>query len=439
MSHFTQKQSACLRLRITAAAEQQVRAGHPWIYSDSVREQNRAGVAGELAAVFDRRDSFLAVGFFDPASPIRVRVLHTGKPLPIDAEFWRARLAAAVQRREGRFDEFTNGYRLINGESDGWPGLVLDRYAETLVLKIYTAAWLGRLGEIIPMICERLNPARVVLRMSRNIQRREEAREILPFQETPPRAARGWPQPRGEFSAPSSRNGRDGEIVFQARAGGESTAPVVFRESGLQFEADVLRGQKTGFFLDQRENRRLVESFAPGRLMLNAFSFSGGFSLYAARGGAAAVTNLDLSKHALESARRNFARNQSVASIAACRHEVIQADAFAWLAGNGQRKFGLIVLDPPSLAKRETERAGAIRAYGQLAANGISHLSSRGILVACSCSAHVKADEFFGAVRQAVRNSGRRFRELRTTGHAPDHPAAFPEAEYLKGIYLQFS
>ena len=439
MSHFTQKQSACLRLRITAAAEQQVRAGHPWIYSDSVREQNRAGVAGELAAVFDRRDSFLAVGFFDPASPIRVRVLHTGKPLPIDAEFWRARLAAAVQRREGRFDEFTNGYRLINGESDGWPGLVLDRYAETLVLKIYTAAWLGRLGEIIPMICERLNPARVVLRMSRNIQRREEAREILPFQEPPPRAARGCPLPLGEFSAPSSRNGRDGEIVFQARAGGESTAPVVFRESGLQFEADVLRGQKTGFFLDQRENRRLVESFAPGRLMLNAFSFSGGFSLYAARGGAAAVTNLDLSKHALESARRNFARNQSVASIAACRHEVIQADAFAWLAGNGQRKFGLIVLDPPSLAKRETERAGAIRAYGQLAANGISHLSSRGILVACSCSAHVKADEFFGAVRQAVRNSGRRFRELRTTGHAPDHPAAFPEAEYLKGIYLQFS
>ena len=439
MSHFTQKQSACLRLRITAAAEQQVRAGHPWIYSDSVREQNRAGVAGELAALFDRRDSFLAVGFFDPASPIRVRVLHTGKPLPIDAEFWRARLAAAVQRREGRFDEFTNGYRLINGESDGWPGLVLDRYAETLVLKIYTAAWLGRLGEIIPMICERLNPARVVLRMSRNIQRREEAREILPFQEPPPRAARGCPLPLGEFSAPSSRNGRDGEIVFQARAGGESTAPVVFRESGLQFEADVLRGQKTGFFLDQRENRRLVESFAPGRLMLNAFSFSGGFSLYAARGGAAAVTNLDLSKHALESARRNFARNQSVASIAACRHEVIQADAFAWLAGNGQRKFGLIVLDPPSLAKRETERAGAIRAYGQLAANGISHLSSRGILVACSCSAHVKADEFFGAVRQAVRNSGRRFRELRTTGHAPDHPAAFPEAEYLKGIYLQFS
>lgn len=439
MSHFTQKQSACLRLRITAAAEQQVRAGHPWIYSDSVREQNRAGVAGELAAVFDRRDSFLAVGFFDPASPIRVRVLHTGKPLPIDAEFWRARLAAAVQRREGRFDEFTNGYRLINGESDGWPGLVLDRYAETLVLKIYTAAWLRRLGEIIPMICERLNPARVVLRMSRNIQRHEEAREILPFQEPPPRAARGCPLPLGEFSAPSSRNGRDGEIVFQARAGGESTAPVVFRESGLQFEADVLRGQKTGFFLDQRENRRLVESFAPGRLMLNAFSFSGGFSLYAARGGAAAVTNLDLSKHALESARRNFARNQSVASIAACRHEVIQADAFAWLAGNGQRKFGLIVLDPPSLAKRETERAGAIRAYGQLAANGISHLSSRGILVACSCSAHVKADEFFGAVRQAVRNSGRRFRELRTTGHAPDHPAAFPEAEYLKGIYLQFS
>ncbi|TAK94763.1 MAG: hypothetical protein EPO07_16250, partial [Verrucomicrobia bacterium] len=159
-----------LRLRITAAAENYVRAGHPWVFSDSVREQNREGQAGELAVIFDRDDKFLAVGFFDPESPIRVRVLHVGKPQTIDSGFWRARLDAAIKRREGLFDEHTTGYRLLNGESDGWPGLVLDRYDTTLVLKIYTAAWFSRLEEIVGLIRERLKSERIVLRMSRNIQ-----------------------------------------------------------------------------------------------------------------------------------------------------------------------------------------------------------------------------------------------------------------------------
>ncbi|TAK94147.1 MAG: class I SAM-dependent rRNA methyltransferase, partial [Verrucomicrobia bacterium] len=200
----------------------------------------------------------------------------------------------------------------------------------------------------------------------------------------------------------------------------------------------VMRGQKTGFFLDQRENRRLVESLARGRTVLNAFSFSGGFSLYAARGGAKSVTDLDISSHALESAKRNFKLSEGETNVASCRYEQIQADAFEWLAGNPARKFDLIILDPPSLAKREAERAGAIRAYGKLAGDGIKHLLSGGILVACSCSAHVSAEEFFGAVRGAAARAGRKFTELQTTGHAPDHHATFKEAEYLKGIYLRF-
>jgi len=398
-----------LRLRVTAAAEQHIRAGHPWVFSDSVREQNRAGVAGELGVVFDRADKFLAVGFFDPDSPIRLRVLHTGKPLAIDAAFWCARLDAAIARRAGLFDENTNGYRVINGESDGWPGLVLDRYDTTLVLKIYTTAWLSRLEEISETIAGRVEPEQVVLRLSRNIQQAE--------------GGRIW---------------RDGECVFQRHVGSETSAPVVFRENGLRFEAEVWRGQKTGFFLDQRENRRLVESLARGRTVLNAFSFSGGFSVYAARGGAKSVTDLDLSKHALDSARRNFQLNWPAPAALPCAHESIQADAFAWLAGNATRKFDLIVLDPPSLAKREMERAGAIRAYTKLAESGISHLSPGGVIVACSCSAHVTAEEFFAAVRVAAQGSGRQFRELQTTRHAADHHASFREAEYLKGIYLRF-
>lgn len=394
------KSQTRLKLRISPVAESNLRAGHPWLFADSIRNQNRAGESGELAVVYDRQDKFLAVGLFDPDSPIRLRVLHQGKPLTIDAKWWADRLKESFERRGQWLDERTNGYRLINGESDGWPGLVLDCYASTLVLKIYTAVWLPRLDEIADLIQAQLKPERIVLRTSRNLQ------SVL----------------------------EDGKII----RGSEINAPVIFQENGIQFEADVLRGQKTGFFLDQRENRHRVETLANGRNVLNAFSFSGGFSLYAARGGATSVTDLDISAHALASAERNFALNKNDAAIGNCKHERVQADSFEWLKENAGRKFDLIILDPPSFAKREAERAGAIRAYERLANLGISHVKPRGVLVACSCSAHVSAEEFFAAVRSAAIHSRRKFRELETTRHAPDHHATFKEAEYLKGIYLQF-
>jgi 23S rRNA (cytosine1962-C5)-methyltransferase len=397
-----------LRLRITAAAESHIRSGHPWVFADSVREQNRDGVPGELAVIYDRNDKFLAAGFFDPDSPIRVRVLHVGKPQTLNAAWWTGRLDATVRRRDGLFDARTTGYRLINGESDGWPGLVLDRYDTTFVLKLYTAAWLPRLDDIVALIRERLQPERIVLRLSRNIQRTAERFD---------------------------RGRHDGEIL----CGPALTKAVVFLENGISFEADVLRGQKTGFFFDQRENRREAGELARGRAVLNAFSFSGGFSLYAAHGGAKSVTDLDISPHALAAAQRNFQLNSADPAVASCRHECVRADAFDWLADGDARKFGLVVLDPPSLAKREAERAGAVRACMRLAENGIRKLARDGLLLACSCSAHVSAEEFFGAVRQAAVNSGRRFVELKTTRHAPDHPATFKEADYLKGIFLKFS
>jgi len=394
-----------LRLRVTPAAESVLRSGHPWLFADSIREQNRAGQVGELAVIYDRKDRFLATGLFDPDSPIRVRLLHVGKPRAIDHNWWAERLTQALDAREGLFDVQTTGFRWINGESDGWPGLVLDRYDRTLVLKLYSAAWLPRLDEIAELITGRLRPERIVLRLSRNIQ----------------------------TLAQQQFGKADGEILN----GPPLDGPVTFLETGLRFEADVLHGQKTGFFLDQRENRRLVESLARGRDVLNAFSFSGGFSLYAARGGARSVTDLDLSAHALAGAKRNVALNSANACAASCRHEFVQANAFVWLNQEPGRMFDLVILDPPSLAKREIERPGAIRAYGRLASSGIEHLKSGGILVACSCSAHVTAAEFFEAVRRSTLNAGRTFEELRTTRHAPDHPATFKEAAYLKAIYLR--
>ncbi len=407
-----------LRLRLTAAAETAVRSGHPWVYSDKIREQNRPGTTGELAVIYDRNDRFLAIGLYDPDSPLVVRVIHKGDPVTLNADWWRARLKAAFERRRPHFGEQTNGYRLINGESDGFPGLVLDRYGACLVLKIYTPAWLPCLqpaaGAVIPLaglslvpfLQELLQPDRIVLRMSRNL---------------------------GAFRAqvPCS----DGGNLL-----GTDTAPaVVFLEDGLRFESDVVQGQKTGFFLDQRDNRRRIGALAGGGDVLNVFSFSGGFSVHAARGGARNVTDLDMSPHALASARRNFALNRDHPQVAAANHHQVQADAFAWLSRAPREAYDTVILDPPSLAKRETERAGAIQAYHRLTRLGADRVRSGGLLLTASCSAHVSEEEFFNAARASLRADGRRWTELETTGHAPDHPAVFPEARYLKALYARVS
>ena len=394
-----------LRLRVTATAETILRSGHPWLFADSIREQNRPGDTGELAVIFDRKDSFLAVGLFDSDSPIRVRILHAGKPQNLDDAWWKAHLQSALDRRAGLFGESTNGYRLINGESDGWPGLVLDRYADVLVMKLYTAAWLPRLAEITALFKAAIPHERLVLRLSRNIH-------SVAFN-------------RFKLS--------DGQVLV----GDPIDGATVFLENGLRFEAEVCKGQKTGFFLDQRDNRKEIENLAAGRHVLNAFSFSGGFSVYAARGGAKSVTDLDISSHALESARRNFALNKDVPNFSVCTHTQIQADTFEWVEKPSGVRFDLLILDPPSLAKRETERAGAIQAYARLVSQGLKFLNRGGILLAASCSAHVSADEFFETVRSAAHRSNREFKELKTSRHAPDHHASFAEAEYLKAIYLE--
>ena len=207
---------ARLRLRVTAAAETHVRAGHPWVYESSVREQNRPGEAGELAVIYDRRDRFLAIGLYDPHSPLRVRVLHAGAPVTLDDAWWGRRLDEALLRRSPLFgvpgaDGDTNGYRVLNGESDGFGGLVVDRYAHVLVVKLYTAAWFPHLPRMLGLLSARFPGAAAALRLSRNIQ-----------------------------SAAAKAGLHDGQAVL----GEVPDAPVVFQESGLRFEADVVRGRE---------------------------------------------------------------------------------------------------------------------------------------------------------------------------------------------------
>lgn len=395
-----------LRLHVNNRAESIVRSGHPWLFAESIRRQTGTGRLGDLAVIYDRNDRFLALGLFDPDSTIRVRILHTGKPRPVTQQFWSQKLAGPLALRQGLFDERTTGFRLIHGESDGWPGLVLDRYDKVLVLKLYTAAWLAWLETVVGLFAAALRPETIVVRLSRNIQ-----------------------ESSGRVFAT-----RDGQIVF----GAPLTGPAPFLETGLHFEAEVVRGQKTGFFLDQRENRRRLERLARGRRVLNAFSFSGAFSLYAARGGARSVTELDISAHALAASERNFSLNTFEPAIAGCNCTRVQTDAFSWLARHAPQRFDLIVLDPPSMARRQSERAGAIAAYANLVRLGMARLARGGLLLACSCSAQVSEAEFYQAVVSAAAKSNRPFREIGRWGQPADHPAAFSEAKYLKAIYLQF-
>ena len=376
-----------------------VRSGHPWVFADSVKSQNRPGTTGEFAVMYDRKDRFLAIGLYDAESPIRVRILHCGKPAAIGREWWLEKARACLAKREGAvLKAGTNGARLINGESEGFPGIVVDVYADSLVVKIYATSWLPHWEEIESVLREVFLPEHFVLRLSRNIS--------------------------GIAAGLGITEGFRGAV-------GEET--VVFLENGFGFEASVLHGQKTGFFLDQRDNRARVETLSEGRDVLNVFSFTGGFSLYAARGGARSVTDLDISRHALDSAARNFSLNPSLATV---KRHAVQADAFRWLEDTDE-KYDLIITDPPSLAKREAEREGARAAYSRLNAAALRRLRTGGILVAASCSAHVSADEFFQAVESAARENGRPYRELWRSGHAADHPATFREAEYLKAVCVE--
>jgi len=401
---MSEERKARLRLTIFPRAESAVRSGHPWVYNESIKSQNREGETGEIAVIYDKRDRFMAVGLYEQESPIRVRILHCGKPATIDRDWWLGKARACLQKRSGSvIGAETNGARMVNGESEGFPGIVVDRYAETLVVKVYAASWFERWDEVEGVLREVFEPLHVVLRMSRNIAT----------------VAKKYGLEEGFRGAP-----------------GEET--VVFLENGIRFEAAVLKGQKTGFFLDQRDNRARIEQLSRGRKVLNVFSFSGGFSLYAARGGAVSVTDIDISSHALESAARNFDLNPDSPEICNAQHIGVQADAFRWMEEN-QENFDLIITDPPTLAKREAEKEGAMRAYRRLNSSAISHLNSGGVLLAASCSAHISKQEFFRMLEELAQQSGRSYRELWRSEHAEDHPAKFREAEYLKAICLEFS
>lgn len=393
-----------IALHVAPAAERALRSGHPWVFEQAIRKQSRAGEPGDLAVIFDARDRFLAVGLYDPQSPIRVRVLQHARPATIDRAWFAARLAAAAVIREPLTAQGTTGYRLAHGENDGLPGLILDRYAGTLVLKLYTAAWLPHLRDVLAALQSVHSPERLVLRISRSVE-----------------------------ALAASYSLHDGLTLMGDDPGG----PVAFEENGLHFAADVKRGHKTGFFFDQRENRARVRELAAGRRVLDVFAYSGGFSVYAAAGGAESVLSLDVSAPALDAAVANFALNQDHPHVRAARHEILAEDAFGALerlraAG---RTFDLVIVDPPSFAKSAAEVERALASYARLARLALAVTEDGGMFVMASCSSRVTPDQFFETVKRAAADAGRPLAWPHTTGHALDHPIGFPEGEYLKCLF----
>ena len=398
-----------IAVRVTPAAERALREAHPWLFAGSIREQSHKGASGDLAVVFDRKGRFIAVGLYDPHSSIRVRVLQHEEPAPIDREWFAARLEAAADRRaplRGRPSAArTTGYRLVHGENDGLPGFVVDRYEETLVIKLYTAAWIPHLRDVLAALTGIMPAERLVLRLGRAMRDR-----------------------------PGHLHGlEDGTVL----SGPPLAGPVLFWENGLRFEADPIHGQKTGFFLDQRENRARVEPLAAGRDVLNVFAYTGGFSVYAARGGARHVVDVDASQPALQAAERNLAHNRHIPPVAAVAHETIVDDAFEALArmGEARRCFNVVIIDPPAFARRRDQVDQALSAYRGLTELGLGVLSPGGTLVQASCSSPIDAPTFFDAIHRAARRAGRPLRELERTGHPIDHPIAFEEGAYLKCLF----
>ncbi len=394
-----------MALHVSAPAERALRQGHPWIFDQAITEQSHEGAPGDLAVIFDNKRRFLAVGLYDPTSTIRVRILQHRQPATIDENWFKAKLIAANQLREPLTYQSTNGYRLVHGENDGLPGLIVDRYADTLVIKIYSPAWVPHLKEFCSALSQTNPTQRLMLRLSRSLNK--QSRFLYGLE--------------------------DGMTL----AGLPLEGLILFQENGLTFECDPIHGQKTGFFLDQRENRARVEKLSQGKSVLNVFAYTGGFSVYAARGGAKQIISVDLSAPAIQAAFHNFAHNQHIPAVKSALHETIADDAFDVLTRmeSQKRLFDLVIIDPPMFAQNQSQIAAGLSAYRKLTRLGLGVLRSGGTLVQASCSSRIDAETFFDTIHQSARESSRRLIEIERTGHALDHPIGFEEGAYLKCLF----
>ena len=392
-----------LAVKLNAKGEQFVVKGHPWVFSNSIVKINDDAKTGDLAIIFSKnKNKVVGLGLYDANSPIRIKIIHNAETkVEINSEFFHHKIEVAFEKRSELLRTKTNSYRLLFGENDGFPGLIADVYDTVLVVKLYSEIWLPYLEPILESLQQISNAETVVMRLSRSLQNSQ------------------------------NHKLKDGDVIF----GTLENEVVEFIEHGVNFSANVIKGHKTGYFLDHRDNRRRVGELSKGKTVLDVFSYAGGFSVHALANGATEVTSLDISKQALDMARENGKLNEYTGM-----HKTISGDAFnemKVLIEKG-KTFDIVVIDPPSFAKQQSEIELAKKKYAQLSELGEKLTAKNGLLVLASCSSRVLAQSFFDLNSRVLNSQARLFETELKTKHDTDHPIAFAEGAYLKCGYYRF-
>lgn len=374
-------------------------AGHPWVYRRAIKAIDGSPPAGECVQVVDHEQRVIGWGHFSQNGPIAVRMISRREDRPEESDWVAARIATAAQRRGsmGLPSSETNVFRLVFGEGDALPGLVIDRMGEGLVVQAGTPAMLRLEETIIEALRAQFEPKWIVFGTSAEAARMEEL-------------------PTGE------------RLVWGEE---DDVADTWIRESGLEFRVDPIGGQKTGFYTDQRENRRTFAAFAKGRRVLDAYAYTGAFGLGALAAGAQSAQSVDSSPRTCRLARKNATRNDLAL-------DVVESDVINHLRQVGpQRPFDAIALDPPKFARTKSGTPEALKKYRKLNELAMRSLPAGGLLLTCTCSGHVTPPDFHRMLTDAAFRAGRTLQIVETRGQAPDHPtlAAWPEGRYLTAVF----
>ncbi len=385
-------------IRLRPGAHRRVASGHLWVFSNEIDGFDRSIPPGEDVRVVDHRGRLLGSGTFSPHSLIAVRLHAPGREQPLDAPLIRSRVQTAWRRRKMWLGAEAEACRVVFGEADGLPGLVVDRYGPYLSVQVLTAGMERRADAVLAALDAVFQPRGTVLR-----------------NDTPARRLEG--------------------LSSEVRVEGCVPDRVWFPLGGLRLAADLVGGQKTGFFFDQRDNYRMIRPLCPGSRVLDAFCYSGVWGLFALRWGASHVTWLDASAEALELVRLNARANGMEPA------HTVRADAVDFLKDSARRgeRFDLVIVDPPAFAKSRRHVPEALRGYLNLNKWALRCVRAGGHLLTCSCSHHVRPGVFVQTLARAARAAGRPVRVVARGGQGPDHPwiPAMPETAYLKAVLLQ--
>jgi len=372
--------------------------GHPWVFSGAVAGAEGQLEPGDIVVAVTHERQPLALGFYNPTSDIAFRLLTADTKAAVDYTFWQKRIREAMSLREKVVPEGTTAYRLINAEGDWMPGLIVDRYDNYLAISVETAGMQKHREAVVKILSEEMQPEGIYERSEGRARQLESLDDHtgIAYGERPPET-------------------------------------IEITEDHLRFKVDMISGQKTGFFLDQRMNRKIAERLSDQANVLNCFSYTGAFSVYCARGGARRVISVEASESANEIARWNLERN----GFSSDQHPVLKADVFKYLRETNEL-FDLIILDPPAFARAKKDVTKAARGYKDINLQAAKSLREGGILATFSCSNYIGEGLFEKIVLGALRDAGKSARLLETLGPGPDHPTnlGHPEGHYLTGLLL---